>query len=302
MGPSKARHAERLARIARSRRPCSVQPDDDKTRRRDLPPTGVVDLVFDVGAHLGHDTAFYARKGFRVVAIEADPKLAAALSTAVFEQGLAETVTVVSGAVTADRRAEVHFYRNRVNDQWGTTSQLFVERNARKAAPSEQLTVRALVLGDLVARYGVPYFMKVDIEGSEPAVLAAMGSWPSRPVSVSMELPKESFVAAAWFVVSLYRLGYRRFRVVSQRRLPRHVRLGREGRAVVPPSGRGVSGTFGRELTGWIPGWLCAARLLVVSLGYRLWGDDPPGPLRGPLALVRRRGLLLPQWHDLHAR
>jgi hypothetical protein len=34
------------------------------------------DLVYDVGFHQGEDTAFYLKKGFRVVAFEAHPRLA----------------------------------------------------------------------------------------------------------------------------------------------------------------------------------------------------------------------------------
>ena len=34
------------------------------------------DLVYDVGMHKGEDTEFYLRKGFRVIAFEADPDLA----------------------------------------------------------------------------------------------------------------------------------------------------------------------------------------------------------------------------------
>ena len=33
------------------------------------------DLIYDVGMHKGEDTEFYLRKGFRVIAIEADPDL-----------------------------------------------------------------------------------------------------------------------------------------------------------------------------------------------------------------------------------
>src|SRR3954467_716479 len=35
-------------------------------------------LIFDLGMHNGDDTAFYLHRGYRVVAIEADPTLAAA--------------------------------------------------------------------------------------------------------------------------------------------------------------------------------------------------------------------------------
>ena len=32
------------------------------------------DLIFDVGLHRGEDTEFYLKKGFRVVAFEANPR------------------------------------------------------------------------------------------------------------------------------------------------------------------------------------------------------------------------------------
>ena len=35
------------------------------------------DLIYDVGLHKGEDAEFYLRKGFRVVAFEADPDLIA---------------------------------------------------------------------------------------------------------------------------------------------------------------------------------------------------------------------------------
>lgn len=37
-------------------------------------------LIYDVGGHLGEDTDFYLKKGFKVVAIEANPGLAERLS------------------------------------------------------------------------------------------------------------------------------------------------------------------------------------------------------------------------------
>ena len=33
------------------------------------------DLIFDVGLHKGEDAAYYLRKGFRVVGIDANPDL-----------------------------------------------------------------------------------------------------------------------------------------------------------------------------------------------------------------------------------
>ena len=35
------------------------------------------DLIYDIGMHKGEDSEFYLRKGFRVVAFEANPELIA---------------------------------------------------------------------------------------------------------------------------------------------------------------------------------------------------------------------------------
>ena len=40
------------------------------------------DLIYDVGMHNGADTAFYLAKGFRVVAVEANPELVQASTAA----------------------------------------------------------------------------------------------------------------------------------------------------------------------------------------------------------------------------
>ena len=39
------------------------------------------DLIYDVGMHKGEDTELYLKKGFRVIAFEADPDLVASART-----------------------------------------------------------------------------------------------------------------------------------------------------------------------------------------------------------------------------
>ena len=43
-------------------------------------PQAAADLIVDVGAHNGDDTAFYLHKGYRVIAIEANPVLAKSIT------------------------------------------------------------------------------------------------------------------------------------------------------------------------------------------------------------------------------
>ena len=57
------------------------------------------DLIFDFGMHDGSDTAYYLRKGFRVVAVEANPELVAAGQSR-FRAEIAEgRLTIVNKAI-----------------------------------------------------------------------------------------------------------------------------------------------------------------------------------------------------------
>jgi FkbM family methyltransferase len=150
------------------------------------------DLIYDIGFHKGEDTAFYLKKGFRVVAFEAHPRLA--------EQGrelFADAVregrfTMVEGAIVGAESgrpdaAAVNFYINESKDLWGTTQQSWVDRNARVGAASRVVTVAAVDFVGCLQTHGVPHFMKIDIEGSDWCCLEALRHVAERPDFVSIE-------------------------------------------------------------------------------------------------------------------
>jgi hypothetical protein len=100
----------------------------------------------------------------------------------------------------------------------------------------------------LVAKYGVPHYMKIDIEGGEVNFLSA-ATPQTLPRYISVECQNLAPVEA------LYQLGYRRFMLVDQKppggfHLPEPQR---EGRRVEAPDWRGTSGPFGQDLSGeWV--------------------------------------------------
>src|SRR5712671_3651984 len=59
------------------------------------------DLIIDVGAHNGDDTAHYLQRGFRVVAIEANPALARAVTARFREQVASGTLAVLNVGISA---------------------------------------------------------------------------------------------------------------------------------------------------------------------------------------------------------
>ena len=68
-------------------------------------------LIFDVGAHLGEDTEFYLHKGFRVIAIEANPEACRLLAKRCSEYIENKQLSVINGAVS-DRPGKINFYIN----------------------------------------------------------------------------------------------------------------------------------------------------------------------------------------------
>src|SRR5215218_5411176 len=76
-----------------------------RTHMRGVPVAGTIktskhhDLIYDVGLHKGEDTEFYLRKGFRVVAFEADPDLVRSCRDRLCEFIDRGRLTIVEGAI-----------------------------------------------------------------------------------------------------------------------------------------------------------------------------------------------------------
>jgi FkbM family methyltransferase len=148
------------------------------------------DLVFDIGGHIGNRTRAFLSLGCRVVILEPQPAFAQLL-----RRGFARhaSVEVVEAAVTdAGGRAELA-----ISERTPTVSTLVTSwRDARAQDAgfagvkwNRRVQVDTTTLDLLIDRYGLPAFVKIDVEGAEPQVLAGL----SRPVpALSLEyLPED---------------------------------------------------------------------------------------------------------------
>lgn len=117
------------------------------------------EIIFDIGMHVGQDTAFYLAKGFRVLAIEANPLLVQDAQKAFEKQIDAGRLTILNVGV-GDKEGVFPFYINNYSE-WSSFDREIGSREGCK----EVVDVSMLPFERILAQYGAPYFMKIDIEG-----------------------------------------------------------------------------------------------------------------------------------------
>lgn len=267
-------------------------------------------LIYDVGFHRGEDTAFYLRKGFDVVAIEANPLLVREARDRFAEHLAQGSLTLVDCAVTETPGA-VRFYVD-TNTAWGTIRPEWVARNEKLGSRVKTITVPGVTFESLLGRYGIPYFLKIDIEGADLVCLAALRAFGDRPTYISLESDKRSWAGLRAEFALLRELGYSRFKVVEQGEGVARQRLpypAKEGRFIQHVFENYSSGAFGDEAPGeWLPEPAAIALYRRVFVRYALCGDQ--GLLRRSRWLNRvwRRipglsaWILHAPWYDTHAR
>lgn len=176
-------------------------------------------LVFDVGMHEGEDTEFYLAKGFRVVAIEASPLLCQ-VNRLRFKDDIEAGKLTIENRAIADASGPVVFYKN-PRSVWGTIRPEWSKRNevVFHSPSSETIMVEGALFSDIIAKYGVPYYLKIDIEGADLLCLYALQSSSSVPKYVSIESSKTSWEQLKEEFRVLKSLGYSEFKVIAQHRV-----------------------------------------------------------------------------------
>jgi len=161
------------------------------------------DLVFDVGANIGNRTEIFLRLGARVVAVEPQQSCVDSLK----ERFLGKSVkvcNVAAGEVTDERCLMLAEDRGcaSLNPEW-----IAAVKKTNRFGGNIWTGVSEMVplstLDHLIELFGVPNFIKIDVEGSEHLVLAGL----SQPINMSFEFHPEFLSSTEQCVRRLMALG-----------------------------------------------------------------------------------------------
>lgn len=275
-------------------------------------------LIFDVGLHIGQDTAYYLSKGFSVVAVEANPLLAQAAGER-FAKEIAAGRLAVENVGISDRSGSAEFWICDDEYEWSSFDR---EVAARRGHKHHAIRIPCASIADLVDKHGLPRYMKIDIEGNDRICLKQLSPRKS-PAYISIESYGEESIA------DLAALGYAAFKVVDQvcfRTLedpPNFAYSTYWALKKFRDNSNFVRNAYVSRLAGKLGGrWLAAKGMDRYRMkdGYRFtvgssgpFGEDTPGRWRSAEDAARALALFdrwmktsglepVTRWFDVHAR
>lgn len=198
-----------LSELQRGPGESSVQGDSPKTwfNRHCSTDRMQPDLVYDVGMNNGDDTAYYLHRGFRVVAIEADPDLCRDAARRFAEEVENGRLQIVNLGI-ASKPGLLDFWICEKNRVWNSFDRKIASRDG---LPHHSIQIPCQRFEWILENYGIPYHLKVDIEGHDYLCIDALKHASDLPAYVSVELGNLDR-----FVTQLGELGYTGFKCISQ--------------------------------------------------------------------------------------
>jgi FkbM family methyltransferase len=256
------------------------------------------DLIYDIGMNNGDDTAFYLTRGYRVLAIEANPELVEAGRKRFAAEIAERKVEILEVAIGAKPGRALFWISS--NPQFSS----FDRENAQKWNNSAcEVEVECRPMQSILAEFGTPFYMKIDIERADHLCLQAIDQ-EDPPEFLSFEKGRlEDLIIAR-------SKGYSQFKIIDQEdfkqvifknesqfrqiisryigRVKRRVERVLNGRAVKSSApteyAYGSSGPFGQETDGpWRSMEQVAFTWLAFDLGY-----------------IERFDPILNDWFDVH--
>jgi FkbM family methyltransferase len=200
-------------------------------------------LIFDLGFHNGDDTDFYLKKGFKVVSVEANPNLISEGMKRFSKEIENGQLKLLHNAI-ADKIGQIEFYIHLKNSDWSSCFKNIAQSDGSVA---KKVTVTSITINELFKQFGVPRYMKVDIEGFDIVVARELCNIKNKPAFVSFETNRKEFAEIYSY---LFVAGYEQFQLVNQRNNPDRIIpfSSSEGKDIRYKFSKYSSGLFGEDL------------------------------------------------------
>lgn len=236
-------------------------------------------LIVDIGMHDGKDLFYYAKRGYNVIAFEANPEMCSMVAARLSET---DVTADVRNLAISDTPGEATFFVNRFNTTW---SSLDKELGNRREG-SYEITVQTCNLIDELSDVADQlYYVKIDIEGFDEIALGQVMNLDGFVPYISVEN------GSSRMLETLYDAGYSGFKFSNQRyvhtqKIPQN---SPHGAQVEHTFIRSASGMFGEDLEGR---WFTHDEAKRIITGLDLARNECPGNLWADAI----------GWFDLHAK
>ena len=132
-------------------------------------------LCFDLGAHLGNRTNAWLKLGAKVVAVEPQPQCMAYMQKKLGKQPDLVLEQVAIGEESGQLPMHISHFNPTVstfaNQDW---RKIIDEDTPYKVSWEETIMVKMITLDQLIEKYGIPDFCKIDVENFEVEVLKGL--------------------------------------------------------------------------------------------------------------------------------
>lgn len=271
------------------------------------------DLIYDVGLFDGTDTAYYLSRGYKVVAIDANPQMVENAKKRFSREICSGQLTALNVGISKEPGTATFW----VSDvpAWSSFDRSIASRHG---TPCREVSMPTVPFSQLLSQYGTPHYLKIDIEGHDQLCVDALNGDVPKFISVESECMGDTSLSekeALSVVNSLRNAGYKKFKLVNQNN--RYSVRSNPATALamkfVNSAAYGRLGKFG--LSKIADRFTDATR--IAKLGASLdmdssgpWGNDIPGnwmtfEKAKSLYLQTRRAYFLKNndgfWYDWHA-
>lgn len=154
------------------------------------------DVIFDIGANDGRKTDVFLRLGARVVAVEPDETNQTIIRNKFIRNRIFPKSVTIEGKAVSDQVGTMPMFiespgsaLNTLNPKWANTLRNDEARFSQHFNFAKEKMVETTTLQTLMSKHGIPFYIKIDVEGHELNVLQGL-KCPVPYLSFEVNLPE----------------------------------------------------------------------------------------------------------------